>query len=170
MTSGATRPLTQPLQDEHLRFLRYIEALRTTADAVGEAPIERLRVAIEEAYAFLAYDLIPHAYAEDRVLYPFVARALGSPAATATMTRDHTEVGRLIQELATLREYLIEGTPTRAHERDLRRVLYGLYALVKAHFAKEEEVYLPLLETRLTPDQAHALFEEMERAAKEVRC
>lgn len=170
MTSRAARPLTQPFQDEHFRFLPYIEALRAAADAVGEAPVERLRVAIEGAYAFLAHDLMPHAYAEDTVLYPFVARVLGSPAATATMTRDHAEVGRLIQELAPLREYLTEGTPTRAQEKDLRRILYGLYALVKAHFAKEEQVYLPLLEARLTPEEADTLFAEMERAGKDVRC
>jgi len=32
-------------------------------------------------------------------------------------------------------------------------VLYGLYAIVKLHFAKEEEVYLPILDQRLTPNQ-----------------
>jgi hypothetical protein len=48
---------------------------------------------------------------------------------------------------------------------DLRRVLYGLYGIVKLHFAKEEEVYLPLLDTRLTPEEAQAMFTAMETAA-----
>jgi hypothetical protein len=43
--------------------------------------------------------------------------------------------------------------------------LYGLYALVKVHFAKEEEVYLPILEERLSPEEAKEMFEAMENAA-----
>jgi hypothetical protein len=44
-------------------------------------------------------------------------------------------------------------------------VLYGLHALIGEHFAEEEEVYLPLLEERLTPEEARALFRDMEAAA-----
>lgn len=51
----------------------------------------------------------------------------------------------------------------------LRRVLYGLYALVKVHFAKEEEVYLPILDARLTPETAHEMFAAMESAAHTAR-
>jgi len=48
-------------------------------------------------------------------------------------------------------------------------VLYGLYTLVKVHFAKEEEVYLPLLDANLTPDEAIEMFEAMEKAAGEAK-
>jgi iron-sulfur cluster repair protein YtfE (RIC family) len=51
----------------------------------------------------------------------------------------------------------------------LRRVLYGLYTLVKVHFAKEEEIYLPLLDSKLTAEEAHAMFEAMEAAAREAK-
>jgi hypothetical protein len=34
-----------------------------------------------------------------------------------------------------------------AHDlRDLRRVLYGLHAILQLHFAQEEESFLPLVE------------------------
>ena len=52
------------------------------------------------------------------------------------------------------------------YAKALRRVLYGLYALVKVHFAKEEEVYLSILDARLTPEEAHRMFEAMEEAAR----
>jgi hypothetical protein len=94
---------------------------------------------------------------------------MGAPEATATMSRDHVEVGRLTDELAALREALIGETIDAAQARALRRTLYGLYALVKVHFAKEEEVYLPMLDARLAPDEARAMFEAMERAATEAR-
>jgi hypothetical protein len=48
-------------------------------------------------------------------------------------------------------------------------VLYGVYALVKLHFAKEEEVYLPILDQRLTPESAQEMFEAMEAAAHKAK-
>jgi len=160
---------TQPLRDEHQELLPHIEKLRMVGDSVGEATVESLRRDIDEAYDFLAHHLIPHAQAEDRALYPAVARAMGAPEATDTMRRDHVEVGRLVAELDTLRRQLSGQVLRGALAKDLRRVLYGLYALVKVHFAKEEEIFLPLLDKRLTPDDARQMFEAMEQAAHEAK-
>ena len=161
--------LTQPLRDEHKELIPHIELLRTVADSVGEAPIESLRQGVDEVYTFLIHHLIPHAQAEDRALYPVVGKVLGAPEATATMSRDHVEVGRLTEELRSLRPHLSEAAISQSQAKALRRVLYGLYALVKVHFAKEEEVYLPILDARLTPEEAQRMFEAMEYAAKEAK-
>jgi hemerythrin-like domain-containing protein len=157
--------VTQPLRDEHGELLPHIEALRIAADAVGEADAGTLRAAVDAAWDFLSHHLIPHAEAEEAALYPVVARVMGAPEATKTMSRDHVEVRRLVDELATLRDAVHGGVPASGQDRDLRAVLYGLYALVKLHFAKEEEVYLPILDSRLSPADAHAMFEAMEAAA-----
>jgi iron-sulfur cluster repair protein YtfE (RIC family) len=85
------------------------------------------------------------------------------------MSRDHIEVDRLTQELGSLRVHRSQLSITFEQARALRRVLYGLYALVKVHFAKEEEIYLPLLDSKLTADEAHAMFEAMEAAAHEAK-
>jgi iron-sulfur cluster repair protein YtfE (RIC family) len=85
------------------------------------------------------------------------------------MSRDHTEVGRYIDELASLKENLSTVALTSELTRSLRRVLYGVYALVKVHFAKEEEVYLPILDQRLTPESAQEMFEAMEDAARKAK-
>jgi hemerythrin-like domain-containing protein len=160
--------VTQSLREEHRELLPHVELLRTAADSIGETSIESVRQRLDEAYGFLAHHLIPHATAEDKALYPVVGKLLGAPEATATMSRDHAEVGRLTAELALMRARL--GTAINAEDaKALRRVLYGLYALVKVHFAKEEEVYLPLLDARLTPGQAHEMFEAMEAAAHEAK-
>ena len=58
---------------------------------------------------------------------------------------------------------------TIAQSKSLQRVLYGVYGLVKVHFAKEEEVYLPILDQRLTPESAQKMFEAMEVAAHEAK-
>ena len=70
------------------------------------------------------------------------------------MSREHAVVARLTRELATLRPALTGPALRDDQAAALRRVLYGLYALVQTHFGNEEEVYLPLLEAGLTPAEA----------------
>jgi iron-sulfur cluster repair protein YtfE (RIC family) len=161
--------LTESLREEHRELLPHIEGLRETGDSVGEASPESLRRGVDEAHEFLAHHLIPHAQAEERALYPAVAKAMGAAEATATMSRDHVEVSRLTEELGALRSGLSGDTLPTAQARELRRVLYGLYALVKAHFAKEEEIYLPILEARLTVEEARRVAKAMGEAAADAR-
>jgi hypothetical protein len=46
-------------------------------------------------------------------------------------------------------------------QRELQRTLYGLYAIIRLHVAKEEEVYLPLLDVGLAPVEANDMFRAM---------
>ena len=124
---------------------------------------------MEIAYKFLTRELIPHAKAEDLALYPMVQKVMGAKEATATMSRDHVEVDRLTAELGDLLIKLDRAAITDEQANSMRRILFGLYALVKVHFAKEEEIYLPLLDARLTEKDAAAMFEAMEHAAHEVK-
>lgn len=161
------RPM-DPLRHEHSQLLPHIEKLRDVADSLGETQAESLGRTFAEVYDFLAGHLLPHAQAEERVLYPAVGRALGAPEATATMSRDHVEIALLVEELASLRPRLSAGAIDGAIARELRRVLYALNALVKSHLAKEEAVYLPLLDARLTIQEAREMFAGMEEAAREA--
>jgi hemerythrin-like domain-containing protein len=157
---------TQPLRDEHAELVPHIAALAEAADAVGTLELAEVRRLVDESYHFLAHQLIPHAHAEEAALYPAVQRAVGAAEMTATMSRDHVEVQALTDELGRLRTRLAEGEALDDDTtRALRRVLYGLHHLVKVHFAKEEEVYLPLLEAHLTEDDFVALFATMGEAA-----
>jgi hemerythrin-like domain-containing protein len=161
--------LTQPLRDEHKELFPHVDRIRQVAELIGEAPIAEIRRGVEEVYDFLAHHLKPHAEAEDAALYPVVQKVLGSPDATKTMSRDHVEVGMYISELASLRNELTNEALTTTQIKSLRRVLYGVYGLVKVHFAKEEEVYLPILDQRLTPEAAQEMFESMEIAADKFK-
>jgi len=163
------KTLTQPLRDEHKELFPNVDRIRQVAESVGEAPVAEIRRGLEEVYNFLAHHLKPHAEAEEAALYPVVQKVLGSPDATKTMTRDHVEVGRYIEELAAIRNGLIGEALTSAQSKSLQRVLYGLYGLLKVHFAKEEEVYLPILDQRLTPESAREMFEAMETAAHKAK-
>ena len=155
--------VTQPLRDEHRELLPELEVLRTAGDAVGFAPAAEATKLVEEALAFLQRHLIPHAQAEEAALYPAVERLLGSPKATGTMRREHVEVGRLTEQLAGYAGKIVGGDAKDLAQ--IRRLLYGLYAVVGVHFAEEEEVYLPILDEGLSADEANAMFAAMEAAA-----
>jgi iron-sulfur cluster repair protein YtfE (RIC family) len=157
--------VTEPLRAEHKELLPHIETLREAADAVSGSTDAAFRETVDRAYEFLTTQLIPHATAEDKALYPVVGRVMGSEAATRTMSRDHIEVGTLTKELGRLRQVIGTESFDESSRNDLRRVLYGLYTLVKVHFAKEKEVYLPLLDEKLDEAGAEKMFRAMEEAA-----
>lgn len=164
----ATLP-TQSIREEHRELLPHVDAMRLVAHHVGRIPMEDLRRELDTVHSFLVDHLIPHAVAEDRVLYPAVAQIMRAREATATMSRDHAEVERLTRELEELRGELRPGRMAETLEDGLRRVLYGMYTLVRVHFAKEEEIYLPLLDRHLTPGEAAELSERLEAAVRAVR-
>jgi hemerythrin-like domain-containing protein len=154
----------QALHDEHTHLFPHIEALRTTADAIGSQPLGEVLELVDESLDFLLHHLVPHAAAEDEALYPVVDRLIGE-GATATMRRDHTEVHRLVHELYDVWRDLSSGVLSDGDANDLRRLLYGLYAVVGLHFAKEEEVYVPILEERLSDEEGQAVLNAMHESA-----
>lgn len=161
--------LPQVIRDEHKELAVHIELLRTVGDSIGSAPAESLRESVGQAYSFLIHQLIPHAQAEEQVLYPTVGRLLRALKATETMSRDHLEVIRLTEELEALRLHLFYAPLSASDEQALRRILYGLYAIIKLHLAKEEEIYLPILEAQLSAEDVDQLVEAMERTVTEAK-
>lgn len=161
--------ITQPLRDEHKELMPHVEILRQAGDSIREVLTASDRDLIDKACTFLTHHLIPHAHAEEKALYPVVRKVMGAEEGTATMSRDHIEVERLTKELELLRSQTTQTKITKQQTNSLRRVLYGLYALVKVHFAKEEEIFLPLLDAHLQPEEAKAMFSAMEAAAQEAK-
>jgi hypothetical protein len=112
--------------------------------------------------------LVPHAQAEEYVLYPTVGRLVRTLEATDTVSRDHQEVIRLTEELEALRLHLNYATLSESGEQALRRVLYGLDAIIKLHLAKEE-IYFPILAAHVHADEVEHLVEAMEGEANRAK-
>lgn len=161
--------ITQHLRDEHKELYPQIEGIRSAADVVNDSLTSQAHDKIEQAYNFLTHHLFAHAKAEEAALYPTVQKVMGNELSTATMVRDHVEIMRLTDELGTLRVHPSQLTVTSIQAAALRRVLYGLYAVIKLHLAKEEEIYLPLLDSKLTAEEAKAMFAAMEAAYDKAR-
>jgi iron-sulfur cluster repair protein YtfE (RIC family) len=154
------------LRLEHHALGAHVDTLRTVADGIGVVDAETTLAGVDNLDEFLTHHLLPHARAEEAVLYPLIDQLMGAADATATMRRDHAEIVRLAEELAELREALHSGPAPVSTERDLRRILYGLHVLVALHLAKEDEIYAPLLESRVDGDTAETLTQQMQDATQ----
>jgi heavy metal translocating P-type ATPase len=150
--AGATRlapedaALTSRFRDEHEVIRADIEELRAVADSLGYVAPGAALGRAERAYRLLADEIEPHEQAEERELYPALDRVLGSPEATATMSRAHAEIGRQSRRLGQLLAEIGAGPPDEADVADLRAMLYGLHAVLRLHTATEDESYLSLAE------------------------
>lgn len=81
------------------------------------------------------------------------------------MSRDHVAVGELTEKLGRLVSQIHAPEIPQTLMAELRRVLYGLYTLLWVHFAKEQEIYVPILDDALTLEAAVGFFAEMKPKA-----
>ena len=86
-----------------------------------------------------------------RDLYPALARVLGGNDPTATMSRAHVEIAHLIRRIGRVLDDLDPAGPDDDDITELRRLLYGLHAVLQLHFAQEDEGYLSLADETQPP-------------------
>lgn len=144
---GRGAEISRHFEREHIELAAGLRRIREVADQLGRIPPAEAARRLEELHAFLVDDLLPHERNEDRELYPAVSRAIGGTDPTAAMSRAHVEISHLVDVLSAL---LAESAPTGPDDDDivgLRRVLYGLDAVLRLHFAQEEQEYLSLADT-----------------------
>jgi heavy metal translocating P-type ATPase len=134
---------------EHRELLPDVDRIRYVADRLDELPPQAQREALEEVRRFLLERLVPHEREEDARMYPVVAKVLGGEDPTGTMTRAHIEIAHLSRLFVRQLDAMADDGPSTEDLRDLRRILYGLYAILRLHFAQEEEAYLSYVEERL---------------------
>lgn len=156
---------TEPLRAEHRELLPRLTALDRTPSELAAWNTAEALDHLGSLTAFLQDDLVPHARAEEAVLYPAVDEAMGAPEATATMRADHAEIGARIDRLERTLVTVAERWPDPDLIDDVALQLAGLRAIVRLHFHKEEDVLLPLLDRALTPQTAEDLFSRMSHAA-----
>ena len=135
--------LVRRFESEHERLLPARIAVRQAADALAGGATAAADQAARTAARLLTEQLLPHEEAEESELYPALARALGGPEGTVTMSREHAEIGRLARRLE---RHLAEAPHGIQPDQvdDLRATLYGLDAVLTLHFAQEEEAYFTL--------------------------
>ena len=149
--SGADAELTGRFVEEHTLLRAHVEGVRATADRLGDLPPGKAIELVRDVQHFLTTELLPHEEAEGRQLYPVIAQALGGQDPTGTMSRAHAEITHLVRRIGRLLDDIGTDRPDKDDIAEFRRLLYGLHAVLRLHFAQEEESYFTLADL---PDPA----------------
>ncbi len=126
---------------EHREFFPWLNRIRTVADRLDRLSPDEVRPELQEVRWFLLERLVRHEEEEEATVYPVVAQLMGGEDPMGSMSRAHMEISHLSRVYGQLLEDLPAEGPTPEDLTDLRRVLYGLHAILRLHFAQEEEAY-----------------------------
>ncbi|EYR63575.1 ATPase P, partial [Actinotalea ferrariae CF5-4] len=142
------------LWDEHDAVLPVVEEVRAVADALEEPDGPDAVADLAGARTLLGRletELLPHELHDEAVLVPMLTRALGGHDATAALSRTHAEIEQEVVRLRHLLDGLPDAEATADDVVELRRVLYGLYAVLRLHDALERESAAALVPHGATP-------------------
>jgi iron-sulfur cluster repair protein YtfE (RIC family) len=149
--------LTQRFQIEHLAIRADLDRLLSVADALGTMERTRAMTEVRAVQKLLVEEVGPHEEAEQEILYPALERVLGGREPTAPMSRAHVEIAHQIRRLGQLIDDIgVEG-PDDEDIEEIRRLLYGLHAILRLHTLQEEESYLSLGEEAVIGSDARAV-------------
>ena len=157
--AGGSRPNTKPSPPACAR------SVHSPTTSIASPPAEALE-RLCDLRSFLDQQLLPHELAEDRDLYPVVARVLGGTDPTAPMSRMHIEIAHLIGLYGRLVDGLDPAGPDDDDVRELRRVLYSLDAVLRLHMAQEEQEYLSLADTAPGRGSVHLTWSMSSNSAR----
>ncbi len=132
------------LRDEHHDLNPEIGRIRSVADRLDAMAPTEAAAQLRAVRGFLVDELLPHEELEDRSIFPMLSQAMGNDDALAALHRTHREIFHLVRLFARLVDDLPDSGPVADDLPDLRRVLYGLYAILRLHMEQEEELYLAL--------------------------
>lgn len=135
---GLGREIGSHISEEHGGLRPSIEAFGELASQLGSLTPDARSEKLSEALGFLKNELLPHAAAEEALLYPpaeSVLRARGG--AVRTMLLEHEAITSLVDDLETA---------AASDDVDAAAgALWGLRSVVLLHLLEEEEVYMPAL-------------------------
>ena len=143
---------TEPFRREHEELLSHIEHVGQAAREVARLDHGERELLVGRILDFLRGTLVPHAKAEEEVLYPEWARLVGYADAAVPMVHDHEAI---VARIERLEHADVDDLDT------LQEILYELHALIGVHFRKEEDVQLPAFDSA-PPELTASVLERME--------
>ncbi|MFI4941040.1 MAG: heavy metal translocating P-type ATPase, partial [Burkholderiales bacterium] len=135
----------QRLKSEHDVLAPVLDELSFLADRLTSLPPQEARVALIKLDTMLREHLMPHERQDDSRVYPVLALLLGGDDPMAAMSRTHQEIFDLGRRLKRSVNAMSHNAATPETLRNLQRILYSLDAILRLHFAQEEEIYQTLL-------------------------
>ncbi len=134
--------LARRFQSEHLVIRADLDRLLAAANAMGTMQPAEVITHARGVHQFLIEEVAPHEQAEQELLYPVLEHVLGGREPTAPMSRAHIEILHQIRRLGALLDEIGDEEPDVEDIDEIRRLLYGLHAVLRLHTLQEEESYL----------------------------
>ena len=156
LTGGGDRPvrlsgwneMRATLEVEHRQLLPLVAAVGHLADTCDALAPGDVATALTSLADELDDRLIRHEQLEETTIYPALAAAIGGRDPMAVMSGSHREIFHLVRLLRRNIARIDETGPYPDQMRDIRRILYGLHAILGLHFAQEEELYASVVDPR----------------------
>ncbi len=136
-----TGALAQQLAAAHRMLRPRVGDLAALAVRLESLPASDALSSLKAVREMLEKDLLPHEAEEQRTAYPVLEKLLRAENPTGPLIQTHYEIRRLSRLFGRLVDRLPAQGPAPEDLRDLRRVLYGLHAVLTLHFAQEDELY-----------------------------
>lgn len=136
-----TKGLARDLASAHRALKPHVGELATLAARLDDLPGPEAKLQLERLRDMVDQELLIHEREEQATAYPIIESMLKGEDPTGGLIQTHHEIRRLARLFARLVAQLPQEGPAREDLRDLRRVLYGMHAILMFHFAQEEELY-----------------------------
>ena len=131
---------SRQLAEGHGPLRLVLEDLRSVALVLDSTDDATALTSLREVAARISEEVVPHEREDESQIYPGVAERLGGIDPLAPMSRTHQE----IFHLASLLDRLVDDASVDGFgdedRSEARRILYALDAILRLHFAQEEEL------------------------------
>ena len=133
--------LAQGLAATHRTLRPHVGDLAALAARLESLSPAEARAQLERTREMLEKELIPHEREEQQNAYPLLSAMLKDEDPTGPLIQTHHEIHRLSRLYGRLVAQLPAEGPGPEDLPDIRRVLYGLHAILQLHFAQEDDLY-----------------------------
>lgn len=99
---------------------------------------------LQDVETLLLEEILPHEEDDERRIYPEIEGVLGGADPLQSMSRAHREIFHLTDRYCRIVDDITASGPDAVDLQELRRLLYGLHAILRLHFDQEEELYASL--------------------------
>ncbi len=132
------------LADGHGPLRLVLEDVRSVALRLDTADDPAALRALQDVTARISEEIVPHERDDESQIYPGVAEHLGGDDPLAPMSRTHQEIFHLASLLNRLVDDVSADGFDEADRSEARRILYALDAILRLHFAQEEELLMSI--------------------------
>lgn len=148
---GLPPAVVEHLRQEHEQLLPVLDRIDAVAAAISGPNPDAARDELIALDVLLREELLPHEREDEEVLYPMLAKLLRGTDPMGAMSRTHREIFHLARLYDRLINDLPEGPLQEVEVAELRRILYSLSAILRLHFAQEEELFQSVADEEARP-------------------